>query len=646
MPSMRIIDDEEVKVAGQTISPSALPKLKIRNKRTGEIREIDPMESQNFGLAPAEALNRVKALVELQKIAGGVPTEEPLSAEASRLKGTIESGLASIESLDNILNPDKEKPGLEGRGRLTTRALSFGLGARELGTEITNLSDVIGRLRSGAAINKDEEKRFLKMLPGPLDPDDVIETKLDRLRTELNAVATGIGIKSEKKIDKEEQTVAEQATGGFQSVEPSALESMSFGQQEPEIPQEEGRVREVAEKVAGATPLVSSIAGGLAGSVAGPAGMIVGGAGGYMAGDIVKQTIRTALDKQDKPVEQQIEDRVKGTVADAAWSVAGLGIGKFVLQPLAKGGGWILKSLVKGVNDFPLKGIRVNPSQLTKFSIKHGEDMAEFMTKRGFLGEDAIELAAKDAAKFQQNFDAIALNKDIKIPIESLGNRFAEEITDLAGGGKRVVPSVARDISEKLLKEWQSISDQAARQGRNFITPEELTLFRRTIDDLIPDSQFIEPTIKNVGITLRKIMNDVVAEPKGANLLGIGEKNTMKELGRELSKLYDFLKIAEKQSGLGRGNLVANIPKLFLGGTGAMLGLRIAGPGGAILGGLGGLVGEMSLKDPEILKILLKAAQAGQKVGGVISPTVQKLIRAIPTATAIGAGAVSQFLGR
>jgi len=332
----------------------------------------------------------------------------------------------------------------------------------------------------------------------------------------------------------------------------------------------------------------------------------------------------------------------KGSATAAAYEAVGLGVGKYILKPIVQGGGWVLKSLMKNIDDLPLKGIRFNPSQLTKFVQKHKEDITKFMINRGYIGEDAVDLAAADAAKFQQKFDDFALNKNIQIPFQTLGKRFVDEIAELGGrtaeGGKRITPSFQEDIAIKLLAEWDNIVTQLKNQGRNYVTPEELTLFRRSIDDLIPDSQFVEANVKNLGIRIRRIINDVVAEPAGANLIGKGDKQGIKRIGIELSKLYDFLEMADKQSNLGRGSLVANLTRLLSVGGGATLGATLPIPGGPVIGAMGGLATEQLLRDPAVLKKILQASQALRSVGQKVAPAAN----AIPYASA----ALTQLLGQ
>ncbi|HEC65421.1 MAG TPA: hypothetical protein ENI23_09010, partial [bacterium] len=120
--------------------------------------------------------------------------EKPKSPEAARLEGIITSGIRGLNAIEEILDPEIEQEGLEGRGELAKTLVPFGLGARALRNEITNVTDVIGRLRSGAAINKEEGERFRSLLPDIRDDDATIVRKLNNLKAELSAVATAAGI--------------------------------------------------------------------------------------------------------------------------------------------------------------------------------------------------------------------------------------------------------------------------------------------------------------------------------------------------------------------------------------------------------------------------------------------------------------------
>src|SRR3990172_597171 len=92
------VTPEEQQVAAGAAAPTILPKIKIRNKRTGEIREIDPLEAQNFGISPTTALERSKAQIELQNIASGVSTKEKTEGQQTKFN-LSKSGLSALKSV-------------------------------------------------------------------------------------------------------------------------------------------------------------------------------------------------------------------------------------------------------------------------------------------------------------------------------------------------------------------------------------------------------------------------------------------------------------------------------------------------------------------------------------------------------------------
>lgn len=195
----------------------------IYNTKTGEVRSgVVPQElgaispklvaEYQAGQAPGKILERKTAEAGLEELETG--TVKDKSAEAARLEGIISSGTSSLSELRKIIDPKPEKVGLEGRGELFKAKLGFGLAVDEL----TNLSDVIGRLRSGAAINEAEEKRFKKLLPSPLKSEKRIRRDLERLRNELSFVAKAAGISVEGVGDQDaaQKAVQLDTRGGFE----------------------------------------------------------------------------------------------------------------------------------------------------------------------------------------------------------------------------------------------------------------------------------------------------------------------------------------------------------------------------------------------------------------------------------------------
>jgi len=97
-------------------------------------------------------------------------------------KGKIAAN--GLDVLADIRNYIQSDPGV-------TRSLNP-LANRSYKSSVNNMSDIIGRLRSGGAINEQEEKSFKGLLPTFADDTQTIERKLGQLENELR-IRTGSG---------------------------------------------------------------------------------------------------------------------------------------------------------------------------------------------------------------------------------------------------------------------------------------------------------------------------------------------------------------------------------------------------------------------------------------------------------------------
>jgi|GEM_PF-6434105 len=107
--------------------------------------------------------------------------QKPLSTEAQKFVGNAETGLRAVETIRNELANKK--------GVRLGAALPFNPGAQTYSTAIGNATDVIARLRSGAAITEQEEKSFRKLLPKLTDSPQTVEYKLAELENQFRRVA-------------------------------------------------------------------------------------------------------------------------------------------------------------------------------------------------------------------------------------------------------------------------------------------------------------------------------------------------------------------------------------------------------------------------------------------------------------------------
>lgn len=108
-----------------------------------------------------KAKNATPELVQkVRTVLGLDQTDKAMSGEAAKVKEIAESGLRQVNALGSEI---------QSGNKLIGAALPFNIGDRKAGFIQDDLTDLIGRLRSGGAINKDEEERFARLIPGWLD---------------------------------------------------------------------------------------------------------------------------------------------------------------------------------------------------------------------------------------------------------------------------------------------------------------------------------------------------------------------------------------------------------------------------------------------------------------------------------------------
>ena len=97
-----------------------------------------------------------------------------------------QSGLATINNIRSYIQSD---PGV--LRSIGPGGISNPLSNQEYKSTISNASDLIGRLRSGGAINAGEEERFRKLLPNWQDTPQSAEYKLAQLENEFSNLLGG-----------------------------------------------------------------------------------------------------------------------------------------------------------------------------------------------------------------------------------------------------------------------------------------------------------------------------------------------------------------------------------------------------------------------------------------------------------------------
>lgn len=109
---------------------------------------------------------------------------KPLSPEAAKVRVNAQSGLDALTKIESEINKDKSV--------LLRAAVPGGVLARDFWKARREVSDVITRLRTGAALNESEEKFYIAQLPGALDyfsPASITES-INRLRTLFSSLVS------------------------------------------------------------------------------------------------------------------------------------------------------------------------------------------------------------------------------------------------------------------------------------------------------------------------------------------------------------------------------------------------------------------------------------------------------------------------
>ena len=115
---------------------------------------------------------------------------EKLGAEAKTKVGTYASMLETLTEYENAFRGGGRKSRIDSKTPLIGTFVSD----TPIDTFTRKLTDDIGRLRSGGAINMDEEKRFLEMLPRPGDRDEMQAEKLLQVRNEVGTKLQAFGL--------------------------------------------------------------------------------------------------------------------------------------------------------------------------------------------------------------------------------------------------------------------------------------------------------------------------------------------------------------------------------------------------------------------------------------------------------------------
>lgn len=188
---------EDALMAGQSTSDGSFSNMNMPSINPASMNSINdmgassqqmPQASSPYGkqdlLAdinrdPQNADKYIAYYQQLDEIFSPVVDTPKLNATQIQQSNTAQSGIDSLNTIGGIIrkNPNATKFAALPGGSLTQSLTGTG----EYAAATANAVDAIGRLRSGGAINADEETRFRSLLPAAFDDQDTIEYKLQTL---------------------------------------------------------------------------------------------------------------------------------------------------------------------------------------------------------------------------------------------------------------------------------------------------------------------------------------------------------------------------------------------------------------------------------------------------------------------------------
>lgn len=153
--------------------------------------------SKAKAVGDTESAKAIQAQLDIeQEYQKSQPKAKPLTAAQKVTKTNADSGLRALSKMEKELGMVTGADGTatySNKGRVWKAAVPGALGARQFATARKEAVDVITRLRTGAALTKEEADFYISQFPSPLDNDADIAYKMSIFRDLFTALANPDG---------------------------------------------------------------------------------------------------------------------------------------------------------------------------------------------------------------------------------------------------------------------------------------------------------------------------------------------------------------------------------------------------------------------------------------------------------------------
>lgn len=226
------------------------------------------------------------------------------------------------------------------------------------------------------------------------------------------------------------------------------------------------------------------------------------------------------------------------TAAEAALTKPGL-----ISQALGKGG----KALGGLTDDLAVKQFRLSPSQTANFKKKFGEDAGKVINRYGFSSVD--DIATKGVGPLQEQFGQLTRNIG-QVSRDDVASAFNKKIDAL----RKSAVQDNQIIAKQLESQRDSVLQQFGQSG--VLDGVSLNSLRGEFDKLV---NYTQQAANPARYDVNKRSADAIREV----LQGSDPTGTLKNVGKEISKLRQLQDVAMRQDELGRGSLPANMTGLL-----------------------------------------------------------------------------------
>lgn len=362
------------------------------------------------------------------------------------------------------------------------------------------------------------------------------------------------------------------------------------------------------DQISTVTGTLGGIGGGLLGGVGGAGiGAIPGAAIGGAAGGGLGEAIENIIDPQHGNWGNVAKEAaLSGVLSAGPLKLAKAGLGaRAAVQAGAETGEKIglreaLKTGSQAAEGFTLRGaagkkvaeqgdkllgkqFKLTPSQLFNFKNRHGEDAVAVIKRYGFNNAD--DVVTKGVEPLQNAFDEV-VTKIPGIQRKSLESSLSKVYKPLMNSANLTEQNLGQGLKAQ--------ADEILKRSGDVIDASEINNLRKSFDNAVKYTQRGAPDFnvnKETADALRGVLQ------KAADKSGIGfQGKSFKEIGKDLTKLYDLNEIVARQENLGRGSSPLGLTNM-LGGVlgGGAAGLPGAAVGAAMTGAVNSTAGRKAV---------------------------------------------------